>query len=222
MGGDEQPLLMSVRQEQGTVFLALSNGEIFELAPDSVPDRLPLAGESLDPSMLREIREAAERKLIARRLFALLDRRLRSVARMRGKLQEEGFTASVIDAVLEQMAVRGIYSDRTFAEAWCRDCLLTRSVGRSYMVAKLRGQQVPGPVASAAVEAVLDPEREAELARTVAAGKWRRNTGGTDHKAEARVIRFLQGRGFSLGQAIQAVRATKPGSEPVGENEEEP
>ena len=208
------------------MFLGLSTGEVFELAPDSVPDRLPLVGEVLDSLLLREIQEAAERKNIARRLFVLLDRRLRSVAKTRSKLLEEGFTAVGIDAVLEQMAGRGLYSDQTFSEAWCRDCLLRRAVGRHYLIAKLRGQKVSGAVAFAAVDAVLDPGKEMELARTAAAKKWEgqiiRNSKGTERKTEAKVIRFLQGRGFSLGQAVKAVRETNPGPEQFGENEENP
>ena len=219
MTGDDHPLLMSVRQEQGTVFLTLSNGEVFELAPDSVPDQLPQVGEGFDPFLLREIQMAAERKKIARRLFALLDRRLSPVAKLRKKLLEEGFIPEGIDAVLEQMSARGLYSDRTFAEAWCRDFLLNRAVGKNYMIAKLRGKKVPGPVAAAAAEAVLDPEREAELAHVAATRKWGRNPGRPDRKAEARVIRFLQGRGFAIGLAVKAMRDTRP--DPSGECEEE-
>jgi SOS response regulatory protein OraA/RecX len=220
LAGSEQPLLMAIRQEQGIVFLALSTGEVFELAPESVPDRLPPVGEGLDFSLMAEIQEAAERKKIARRLFSLLDRRLQSVAKTRGKLLEDGFTAEGIDAVLEQTAARGLYSDRTYAEAWCRNCLLTRSVGRFYLVSKLRGQHVPGPVAAAAADTVLDSEQESELARTAARTKWRRTNGPDVRKNEAKVIRFLQGRGFSLGQAISAARATKPGHEPTEEVQE--
>ena len=217
MSGGEQPFLVSVRQEQGTVFLVLSSGDVFELAPGSVPDRLPAIGESLDSPLLAEIQEAAERKIIARRLFSLLDRRLQPVAKLRGKLLDEGFTSGGVDTVLEQMAARGLYSDQTFAEAWCRDCLLTRSVGRRYLISKLRGKQVPGPVAAAAAESVLDSDHEMELARTAAAQKWKRSSGRTDRKAEASVIRFLQGRGFSIGQAVTAARDTKPGSESAAE-----
>ncbi len=208
---------MSVRSEQGSVFLVLSTGEVFELAPNSVPDRLPPAGEIVDSLLLEEIQEAAERKKIARRLFRMLDRRLQPVAKVRNKLLDDGFTAAGIEAVLEQMTANGLYSDRTFAEAWCRDCLLTKAVGRNYLISKLRGKQVPGPVAIQAVEAVLDPEHEAELARIAAIKKWARDRSGPcgpDRKAEARVIRFLQGRGFSTGLAVKATRATKPEPKP--------
>lgn len=201
------------------MFLALSTGEVFELAPDSVPDRLPQAGECVDSPLLLEIQMAAERKGIARRLFTLLDRRLQPVARVREKLLAEGFSSQGIDAVLEQMTAQGIYSDRTFAEAWCRDCLLTRAVGRNYLISKLRAKKVPGPVAANAAQEVLDPVREAELAHHAAAQKWSKSSGrtgqvgGPDRKAEAKVIRFLQGRGFSIGLAVKATRDTKPGME---------
>lgn len=222
MSAGEQPLLMAIRQEQGVVSLSLSTGEVFELAPDSVPERLPAVGESLEAALVAEIREAAERKNIARRLFLLLDRRLNPVAKTRKKLLEEGFSAGSVDAVLEQMAARGLYSDRVYAAAWCRTCLLARSVGRQYLVAKLRGQQVPAAIAGEVVAEVLDPDREAELARVAAAGRWRRTAGRESRQAEAKVIRFLQGRGFALGLAVHAARATKPEPDAAREDEETP
>ncbi len=218
---------MSVRQEQGSVWLTLSTGEVFELAPDSVPNHLPAIGEILESPLLQEIQEAAERKVIARRLFALLDRSLKPVAKIQGKLLDEGFSATGIDAVLEQMAARGIYSDRTFAEAWCRDCLLTKAVGRNYLISKLRGKRVPGPVAAVAVESTLDAEHETELARIAALKKWGKHLRGPrgsdqpDRKDEARVIRFLQGRGFSIGLAVKAARDTKPDADQFGDCKEE-
>ena len=70
---EDHRVLVDVRQEQGSVFLALDSGEVLELAPQSVPDNLPPIGESISSPLLAEIRLAAERKLAARALFAHLD-----------------------------------------------------------------------------------------------------------------------------------------------------
>ena len=40
--------------------------------------------------------------------------------------------------------------------------------------------------------------------------RWRRQTGPTDRRAEAAVVRHLQGRGFDTGLAVRTTRATRP------------
>lgn len=215
--------LIAAREEQGSITLVLSTGEEFELAPESVPADLPVLGAAIPPRMLAEIREAAERKIIARRLFAMLDRRLQPRAKLVEKLEQKGHDRSVIEGVLDRMQERGIHSDRVYAEAWCRDCLLQRAVGRRYLVDKLRAQRVDVNLARTVAETVLDPARERELAFEAARRRWRRTPLPPDYenrrKAEAKVIRFLQGRGFNTGLALEAMRDTRP-AETMKEDEE--
>jgi len=207
----EEPIrLAAMHQEPGTVRLVLDSGEVLELAPEAVPKRLPEPGGSLDSPLLTELRFAAERKKVARRVFAILDRRLPPVARLQRKLQDEGFSDEAVDAVLEQLATRGIYSHRRYAEAWCRDCLLTRTVGRRYLEAKLREKGVPAALAHDVAAEALDSETEEELADRAARQRWRRLGGASDRRAEARVVRFLQGRGFDVSRAWRATRRTRP------------
>ena len=209
--GEQAPLrLAGVRLESGIVIVTLDSGETFELAPESVPENLPAVGESISSPLLHEIRQAAERKRIARRVFGMLDRRLQPVARLRDKLLTDGCDEMALDDVLEQMARQGLYSDRVYAEAWCRDTLLSKAVGRRYLVDKLWRKRVPRHEAEAAARTVLSPEQEQELAERAAADRWRRIRGACDRKAEAKVMRFLLGRGFSPQQARQAARQMKP------------
>lgn len=203
---DEQRFLAEVREEQGTVFLALDNGEVLELAPQSVPRTLPAVGESISSPLLAEIRLAAERKIVARRLFAMLDRRLYPVARLKTKLDESGYSNEAIEAVLEQMSANGIYSDRQFAEAYCRDCLRSKAVGRRYLENKLREKRVSKEVASTVPSEILDTETEIELALQAARSRWKKVARLEKRKAETRVIRYLIGRGFPVGVASKAVR----------------
>lgn len=212
---DAEPVtLLAAREEPGALVLVLSTGEELELAAESVPTDLPPLGAELDEDLLGRIRQAAERKKIARRLFALLDRRLQPTARLLQKLTDEGFDRDAVQQILQRMEQQGIHSDRTYAEAWCRDCLLQRSVGRSYLVQKLRGQGVPGEIATRAARDVLSCGREAELAREAAGRKWSQVGPGSDRderrRREAKVIRFLQGRGFATGVAVAATREAAP------------
>jgi len=149
--------LLDVRQESGSVFLGLDDGTTLEVAPDAVPESLPEPGEMISPEMLADLRLAAERKLIARWIFTVLDRRLQPVARIRDKAAEKGYSRVAVDAVLEQMAARGLYSNRNYAEAYCRDCLASRAVGRRYLVSKLREKKVPALLAAQVAKEILDP-----------------------------------------------------------------
>lgn len=205
---EDQRFLAAVREEQGSLWLTLDSGEVFELAPGSAPDNLPAVGESVSSPLLAEIRLAAERKQVARRLFALLDRRLSPPARLRAKLLEMGFSESSVTAVFLQMAASGLYSDRTYAEAYCRACLGGKAVGRRYLENKLREKQVDAQVAAAAAAAILDSATEKELALTAARARWSRARGGDLRKAEARIVRFLVGRGFPIQVAAGAARQT--------------
>ena len=211
--------LLGVRREGESIFFALDTGENLEVAAASVAGLAPEVGRTLSPDVLQVLREAAERKLVARRVLSLLDRRLLPVARLRSKLLEAGYRPEAVETVLDQMADRGLYSDRHFAEAWCRDCLSTRGVGRHYLLAKLRQKRIPADVARAVVGEILDPEAEAGLAHREAQRRWARLQGACDRRAEARVVRFLQSRGFPGSLAGRAARAMRPA--PPAEPEEE-
>jgi len=207
---DSLRLLLDFRQERETVFLTLDDGEILELAISSVPEELPGIGGSISSPLLAQLQLAAERKKVARRIFSVLDRRMVPVARIRKKLLEEEFSDAAVEAVLEQMSRQGLYSDRTYAAAFCRDCLATRAVGRRYLESKLWSKQVPMNIAREVVAENLDEETEVELAHRAARLKWQRFAGRVDRKAEEKVARYLVGRGFPTGLAWKAVRNNKP------------
>jgi SOS response regulatory protein OraA/RecX len=202
--------LLAVRQEQDAVTLVLDDGTDLEIAPGSVPEGVPEVGEIIPPGVLEAARLAAERKQVARMVFAMLDRRLQPVARIRDKLVEKGYSMAAVAAVLEQMEAKGLYSDRRYAEAYCRDTLASRAVGRRYLVDKLRGKRVPVAIARTVAAEVLDPATESELAERAAKTRWKKIRGPADRNALAKVVRHLQGRGFHAGDANRAARAMQP------------
>ena len=206
----QEARLLDVRHQDKSVILSLDDGSTLELAPESVPAGLPEIGEMVAGELLAELRLGDERKKVARMIFAMLDRRLHPVARIRDKAKEKGYSVAAVDAVLEQMAARGLYSDQRYAEAYCRDCLAGRAVGRRYLIDKLRGKRVPSAVAVAVVGEILDPGTEAGLAARAAETRWKRIKDPGDMKSLAKVVRFLQSRGFDAGTANRIARQTKP------------
>ncbi len=209
----EGPTLVSVDEIEHGVRLNLSDGETLELAAESLPPALPVAGEVVPAALLADLREADARKRIARRLFTLLGRRLRTRRSLRRKLIDEGYPATAVEAVLERFAEEGVHSDRRFAEAWCRDTLRARPVGRRYLENKLRQQGVDADLAAAVVGEQVDPEDDRLRCRQAAVKWWRRQHGTVDLRALSRGQRFLLGRGFSPVMSNQVIRATAPDRE---------
>ncbi|MBK6899223.1 MAG: regulatory protein RecX [bacterium] len=203
--------LLSLDCGDGEARLALSDGTVLEVAASSLPPALPACGEVLPPALLAALQEAAVRKQIARRLFRELDRRLRTRADLRVRLLAAGFPSGPVDEVLDRFAETGVHSDRRFAEAWCRDALRAKPVGRRLLADRLARSGVPPELARTVADEQLPPGDEQELARRAARSWWRRQRGTIDARALARGQRFLIGRGFPPGTAGDAVRATAPG-----------
>lgn len=216
--------LLDVQAGQDTVRIVLDYGEELELAIGSLPPEIPTDGSGLGGSisspLLAVLRLAAERKKVARRLFSLLDRRLMPMARLRQKLLDEEYSPEAVDDVLDQVQDSGVYSGRIYAEAFCRDRLRGRPVGRRDLLQKLREKQIPAGIAAEVVAEVLDSETEAELAREAARRKWRTVRGAPDQKAQQKVARHLQSRGFSANLVWDAVRGTMPNRDNHEEGDE--
>ena len=208
---EDEILLLTCRRTDRSVTVSLSNGEILELAAGSLPAAMPAAGEPVSPAVLDLLRDASARKEIARLVFRMLDRRLRTKADMRRRLAEKGFAGGPIDQVLDRFAEEGLVSDRRFAEAWCRDTLRSRPVGRRYLESRLIGKGIDSELAREVAADILDPAAEIELAHAAARRWWRRRGGGGVGFAEiAKASRYLAGRGFPLAVARKAAGAEAP------------
>ncbi|MFO7654756.1 MAG: regulatory protein RecX [Candidatus Krumholzibacteriia bacterium] len=221
--GEERPAgarLREIRQEEQGVVLVVTQGDAvqtYTVAPDAVPSGLPPAGGEIDAPLLTEIRHAALRKQAARRIFALLDRRLRSRADLERRLTAEGFEREHVVEVLDAFAAAGLHSDHDFAAAFCRDTLRRQEVGRIWLLSRLRGQGVPAGIAEQTVAAELPPAHERALALAAARRRWGREPAGDPRRAEARVMRFLASRGFPAALCREAGRAAGPGRAAAGD-----
>lgn len=215
--------LLAVERTEGTVTLRLDDGRVLELAPRAVPGDLPPPGEVVPQTVLAAAAAGAARKLAARRLLQLLDKRLLPEARLRRMLEQDGHPAEAVQAVLRDMKEQGLCSDQQFAQAYCRDCLRAKAVGRRYLVAKLRDKGIPASIAAEAAALVLDGEQERLSALAEAGRRWARAGGAADPQTRAKIVRFLIGRGFAPGLAAEAARRTCPGAGgPRTREQEEP
>ncbi len=205
--------LLAVRREGETVRLEIAGGTVYELAASSVPPDLPLPGGELSAEQHRAVALAAERKRAARRLFSLLDRKLQPVARLRSRLLDEGYLPEAVTFVIDAMHEQGVHSDQRFADAWCRDYLLSRAVGRRYLENKLRATGISADLARQASLDALDTRTEDELAMRAAVSAWRR-VRGNEQKDLAKVVRSLVSRGFPPALASRVARQARPAPGP--------
>lgn len=131
----------------------------------------------------------------------LLARREHSLRELRAKLRLRGHEAATIEAVLEELAARGLVSDERFAEAFLRSRL-----ERGQGPLKIRAQLQERGVASGLIDAALG-EAEVDWDRCAAAARSRRfgKSPPAGQNEMARQARFLRGRGYSEGQVARAV-----------------
>ncbi|GAA6756381.1 recombinase RecX [Thermus sp. 2.9] len=129
--------------------------------------------------------------------FRLLARRGLSRARLREKLLAR-FPEEEVEAALVRLEELGYLNDRAFAETFV-------AARRKYGPAKLRRLLLAQGVAGEVVEEVLGEVGEAEVLEA-ALRVLRRYPRRHD---QAKAVRFLQGRGFPLGVALEAYRLAK-------------
>ena len=209
----EDVILLTCDIGESLTTITLSNGEVLKLASESLPPALPSPGQKLSPLLIDELQAAAQKKEIARKVFAILDRRLQSTSRIHKKLTDNGYDAELVTQVLDKFAESGLLSDTIFAEAYCRDTLLSKLVGRMYLVSKLYHFGVSRDIVDKVTSEQLPIELEQELCNKASIKWWQKKARGDYYKDEQRCRRFLAGRGFNLSIISSAVKQTKESSQ---------
>ncbi len=135
----------------------------------------------------------------------LLARREHSARELAGKLRFRGFETTVIDSVLERLAVERLQSDERFAEAYLRQ-RSEKGYGPQRIAAELGERGIDDSLISASL-------RQAEAAGEIdwferAEAVYARKFGNrpiADIKERAKRLRFMQYRGFTHEQIAAAI-----------------
>lgn len=197
---------VAVDEEQRAVRVALSDGETLTLAAHAVEARELHPGLELSHPRVEALRLADERKRIARRIFAWLDRRPRTRRDLERRLGERGHSPEAIGAVLDRFEAEGLVDDRAFAEQFGRERLRTRPVGPHWLGGRLRQEGVDPDVVREVVGALFAEYDEVELAGQALQ---RKRIDCRQERGRQRAARFLQSRGFSTEAAVEAVRQAR-------------
>jgi len=130
-----------------------------------------------------------------------LARREHSVLELRRKLAARDFDSAEIDATLAGLQADGLLSDARFAEAFARG-----RIRRGQGPVKIRLELEARGIAGELVSEILDGEDWAALANAARRKRFGQNP-PREYRERARQARFLQQRGFAMGDIQAALGA---------------
>ena len=159
------------------------------------------AGE--DPAALGPDADAEE---VARKI--LLDQltgQARSRAELEGKLAKRRVPPEVAQRLLDRFEEVGLVDDQAFARAWVQSRQTGKGLARRALAQELRRKGIDDEVARDAL-ADVDPDDEAEAARTLVRRKLRSVQRLDRATATRRLAGMLARKGHSSGVAFRVVR----------------
>ncbi len=141
------------------------------------------------------------------RALRILGRRDHSEAELRSKLERFGFSASVIEEVIQRCYSYNYLDDQRYAQAKCREMLRTgRGVGPKVLL-ELRRRGIKD---SQAREALQKAHEEISAEDVFRQQLERRFTGfdyaSASDKERRRVVSYFQRRGFDLGTIFDQLK----------------
>jgi regulatory protein len=175
--------------------------------PEQALAALKLAvGQPLEPAVLAQLRELAQRESTAQAALRALARRSYAGVDLRRRLVRQRHPVPFVDAALERLAARGLIDDQRHAEQYVA-VHAARGHGPARLLNDLRLQGVERRTAEQAVQQALVQEGidPAAVARAVAV-KRARQLGGLPKPIRRRRLRaFLVRRGFTGPQVSELV-----------------
>lgn len=140
---------------------------------------------------------------ILQRAVALLARREHSraeLARRLARYRVEGDDPAQIDAVLDQLELRGMLSNERFAAA------LTRSRGARFGTERIRQEMRQHGLEDELVQHAVDALRATEYERARKVWRKKFDARAHDEAERARQIRFLTSRGFAVDVILRVIK----------------
>jgi regulatory protein len=167
--------------------------------------RFPLSvGKRLTPEQWRELQNADQVIRAREQALRLLDRRLRTRKELENRLSRNGWSADVVDAVLERLEQIGLIDDTRFARLWADERLCLRPVGLSLLRRELIRKGIDAPIVDAVLRTCGNDEDESARAIALLERRRRHYQGLERSAAFRRMSGLLARRGFD-GETIYRV-----------------
>ncbi|MGL4305285.1 MAG: regulatory protein RecX [Mycobacteriaceae bacterium] len=141
----------------------------------------------------------------------MLADRARSYAELVQRLETKGFTAAVIQKVLDRLATAGLVNDADFAEQWVLSRHTYSGKGKRALAVELKNKGISEEHSCAALN-LIDSESERARAQELVNKKMRTMTlqlvdSGERNKAIRRLVSMLARRGYSSALAFEVVKS---------------
>ncbi len=150
----------------------------------------------------REKKDASIPERMEASAIRILANRSHTRAELRRKLHQRSFPKNQIEDLLDRLESIGYLNDAEAARNWAARRIRSRPMGRRSMEQELKRLGLSDSIIEDAVSRTYEDRTELEHARR-AAEKRLKALGGKD-KVRDRLLRFLQGRGFSVQICFQA------------------
>jgi regulatory protein len=139
--------------------------------------------------------------------YRLLAYRNQTSSELRDRLQRRGYTVTIIDEVLRQLASDGYIDDRKLALDWARYRLQAKPLGRRRLAWELQRRGVPSESVEEVLREVFSEFNEVTLAEQAARKHLRSK--GLPHSARERQqnARYLLSLGFDVDTVAAALAA---------------
>ncbi len=189
--------------------VALEDGQELVFTPESVaqfgivPNKEFSEQEFLEMVQIDQVRQAKDQ---AMRLLAL---RPHSRTELIRKMRERGYRLSVIEPALDELEKLDLVNDEEFAKIFIQNELQLRPVGRMLLRQKLLERGIPAEIFEPLLQSLYPAEQEAEIARRLSEKFLRTHSKEKKRKSREKLVRFLQGKGFSWEQ-IREVMGLAP------------
>lgn len=142
-------------------------------------------------------------------LLLLLRHRPRSLSEARQRLTRQGYAPDVVEATLQRAMAADQLDDVAFAKLWVRDRMWHHPLSRAAIARELHDKGVAADLIAHTLDEEYPAVKEVELATALATDRYRRLQSVSKEKRTARLMAYLQRRGFSRGLVIQVIRSVE-------------
>ncbi len=137
--------------------------------------------------------------------FRFLKVRPQSIAELKEKLQNKGFSQTEIETTVLELTASGLLDDRAFTKSWI-NYRLARPFGFKRIITELRDKGVDEETIGKAVAEFTDQISSEDAALELAQRRWSRLSGDDPDKKKRKISDFLLRRGFSESTVMDVLR----------------
>jgi regulatory protein len=173
----------------------LDNDERISITDDIIFKFDLSRGKELSEDELITLKSAADKAFTREKALELLSLREHGSGELRTKLYQKGYQKAHIEEVLEYLKSKNYLNDERFADLYSEELIRRKQFGPMKVKEKLfhRG------ISSSLIQNILstyDRETQVENCRFHFLKKYKSNTSFVSKEEKAKVVRFLQGKGF--------------------------